>query len=215
MEPPPQFADRVKGILFAPRDEWRRIAAEPASIQSIYSGWIMLLAAIGPVAVLVSTHSLRLAVAEYILWLIITFLLAQVVDALAPTFGGSRDFVASLKLTAYSLTVAWLAGVFNLFGVLGFAPWLVAMAYAFYTLFLGASVLKKASPDRALPFTLVIVLCAFVLGYLASVIVGGMLGTPHSGSGMRAEAAWVEPVTRSSDEDVTCTPSSAGCLPRL
>ena len=215
MEPPPPFADRVRRILLAPREEWPRIAAEPASVQSIYSGWIMLLAAIGPVALLVSTHSLRLAVAEYILWLIITFLLAQVVDALAPTFGGSRDFVASLKLTAYSLTVAWLAGVFNLFGVLGFAPWLVAMAYTFYTLFLGASVLKRASPDRALPFTLTVVLCAFVLGYLASVIVGGMLGRPHSGSGMHAEAAWVEPVTRSSDEDATCAPPGTSCLPRL
>ncbi|MBS0326054.1 MAG: YIP1 family protein [Proteobacteria bacterium] len=190
----------MRRILLEPRSEWQRIAAERSSVQSIYTGWIMLLAAIGPVALLVSKHSLRLAVAEYVLWLIITFVLAQVVDALAPTFGGSRDFVASLKLTAYSLTVAWLAGIFNLFGVLGFAPWLAAMAYAFHTFFLGAPVLKKASPDRALPFTLVIVLCAFVLGYLASVIVGGMLGVPRPGAGMSADTAWVRPVAQTDDD---------------
>lgn len=215
MESPTPFAERVRRILLDPRREWPRIAAERSSIQSLYSGWIMLLAAIGPVALLVSTHSLRLAVAEYVLWLIITFLLAQVVDALAPTFGGKRDFVASLKLTAYSLTIAWLAGVFNLFGVLGLAPWLAAMAYAFYTFFLGVPVLKKATPDRALPFTLVIVLCAFVLGYLAGVIVGGMIGVPHSGSGMNADAAWVRPVTRNGAEDASCAQAGADCLPRL
>lgn len=190
------FADRVRRIVLEPRGEWSRIAAEPSSVQSLYTGWIMLLAAIGPVALLVSRHSLRLAVAEYVLWLIITFLLAQVVDALAPTFGGSRDFVAALKLVAYSLTVAWLAGIFNLLGVLGFAPWLAAMAYSFHTFFLGAPVLKKASADRALPFTLVIVLCAFVLGYLASVIVGGILGVPHAASGMDSQATWARPVMR-------------------
>ncbi|HEX7328693.1 MAG TPA: Yip1 family protein [Casimicrobiaceae bacterium] len=210
-----QFADRVKRIVLEPRGEWPRIAVEPSNIQSLYTGWIMLLAAIGPVALLVSRHSLRLAVAEYVLWLIITFLLAQVVDALAPTFGGSRDFVASLKLVAYSLTVAWLAGIFNLFGALGFAPWLAAMAYSFHTFFLGAPMLKKASADRALPFTLVIVLCAFVLGYLASVVVGGILGVPHAASGMDSQASWVRPVTRTAPEDASCNEAGAACLPRL
>ena len=40
----------------------------------------------------------------------VTFLLALIVDVLAPTFGGTKDFVASLKLVAYSYTAAWVAG---------------------------------------------------------------------------------------------------------
>ncbi|MGH8800969.1 MAG: Yip1 family protein [Casimicrobiaceae bacterium] len=215
MEPSTQFTDRVRRMVLQPRGEWAKIAAERSSVHSIYTGWIMILAAIGPIALLVSTHSLRLAVAEYVLWLIITFLLAQIVDALAPTFGGSRDFVASLKLTAYSLTVAWLAGIFYLFGASGVVLWLIAMVYAFYTFFLGVPVLKKASADRALPFTLVIVLCAFVLGYLANVIVGGMMGIPHAGSRMDANAVWVHPVSHRGREDATCVEVAAGCLPEL
>ena len=79
----------------------------------------MILAAIGPLATLVGfadlgvAWSVRLAVGGYVIALVITFVLAMIVDVLAPSFGGQRDFVAALKLTAYSYTAAWLAGVAN------------------------------------------------------------------------------------------------------
>jgi hypothetical protein len=91
--------DRIKGILLDPRNEWPKIAAEPATVQSLYTGWIMILAAIGPLALLLSMHSIQIAIAQYVLALILTFVLALIVDALAPSFGGTKDFVASLKLT--------------------------------------------------------------------------------------------------------------------
>ncbi len=106
------LVDRVKGILTEPRSEWVKIAAEPSTVQSLYTGWIMILAAIGPIALLISMHSIQIAIAQYVLSLILTFVLALIVDALAPSFGGTKDFIASLKLTAYSYTVAWLAGIF-------------------------------------------------------------------------------------------------------
>ncbi|HET9763909.1 MAG TPA: YIP1 family protein, partial [Casimicrobiaceae bacterium] len=46
--------DRVKTILLSPKDAWPRIAAEPATVQSIYAGYIVILAAIGPLATLIS-----------------------------------------------------------------------------------------------------------------------------------------------------------------
>ncbi|HSQ79746.1 MAG TPA: Yip1 family protein [Casimicrobiaceae bacterium] len=178
------IVDRVKGILLDPRSEWPRIAAEPSTVQSIYTGWVMILAAIGPVALLLSTHSLQWAVAQYVLSLIITFVLALIVDSLAPSFGGTKDFIASLKLTAYSYTAAWLAGIFNLLGMLGGLLGLIATIYAFYTFFLGAPVLKKAAPEKAVPFTLVIVLFGIVLGILAGYVFSGMMMTPHVGGGL-------------------------------
>ncbi len=175
--------DRVKGIIVDPRSEWIKIAAEPATVQSIYTGWIMILAAIGPLALLVATHSLQWALAQYVLSLIVTFVLALIVDSLAPSFGGTKDFVASLKLTAYSYTAAWLAGIFNLLGMLGGLLGLIATIYAFYTFFLGAPVLTKAAPAKALPFTLIVVLCGIVLGILAGYVFSGMTMTPHLGGG--------------------------------
>ena len=124
--------DRLKGILLEPRNEWPKIAAEAATPQSIYTGWVMIFAAIGPLALLltVGVGGIKFAIGAYIMALIITFIPALLVDALAPTFGGTKDFVAALKLSAYSYTAAWIAGIFNLLGMLGTAILLVASIYA-------------------------------------------------------------------------------------
>ena len=179
------LVDRIKGMLVEPRREWVTVAAEPATAQSLYTGWIMILAAVGPIALLLAMHSIQFAVAQYVLSLITTFVLAVIVDALAPTFGGTKDFVASLKLVAYSYTAAWLSGVFLLLGMLGYLLTLIATIYAFYTFVLGAPVLGKSSPAKAIPFTLVVVLCAIVLAFLTSFVFSGMTTmTPRMNSGV-------------------------------
>lgn len=176
--------ERIKGIVMDPRNEWVKIAAEPATAQSLYTGYIMILAAIGPIAVLLAMHSIQFAIAQYVLSLIITFVLALIVDALAPSFGGTKDFVASLKLTAYSYTIAWLAGIFNLLGMLGTVVALAAAIYAFYTFYLGVPVLKKATPEKAVQFTLVIVVCGIVLGLLSGFVFSGMMMSPRVNPGV-------------------------------
>src|SRR2546425_6170695 len=90
--------DRLKGILVDPRTEWPKIAAEPATVQSIYTGWVMIFAAIGPLAVLIvgdGGAGAKFAIGAYIMALIITFMLALIVDALSSAFGGSKDFVSA------------------------------------------------------------------------------------------------------------------------
>jgi hypothetical protein len=179
------LVDRIKGMLVEPRREWVTVAAEPATAQSLYTGWIMILAAVGPIALLLAMHSIQFALAQYVLSLITTFVLAVIVDALAPTFGGTKDFVASLKLVAYSYTAAWLSGVFLLLGMLGYLLTLVATIYAFYTFVLGAPVLGKSSSEKAIPFTLVVVLCAIVLAFLTSFVFSGMTTmAPRMNSGV-------------------------------
>ena len=178
------LVERIKGIVMDPRNEWVKIAAEPATVQSLYTNWIMILAAVGPIAMLVAMHSIQFAIAQYVLSLIITFVLALIVDALAPSFGGTKDIVASLKLTAYSYTIAWLAGIFNLLGMLGSVIALAAAIYAFYTFYLGVPVLKKATPEKAVQFTLVIVVCGIVLGLLSGFVFSGMMMSPRVNPGV-------------------------------
>ena len=38
--------ERVKNILLQPRNEWPKIASETATVQSLYAGYILILAAI-------------------------------------------------------------------------------------------------------------------------------------------------------------------------
>jgi len=180
------LVERIKQVLMDPRKTWVTIATEPASVQGLYTNWIMILAAIGPLALLLSVHSVQLAIALYLRSLIVTFVLALVVDTLAPSFGGTKDFIASLKLVAYSFTVVWLAGIFNLAGMLGELAGLIAIVYTLYTFYLGAPLLNRATPDKTVSFTLVVVLCAIVLFFLARFAFAGLIAAPamHPAVGM-------------------------------
>jgi hypothetical protein len=44
------LVDRIKNILLSPRTEWPKIAGETATVQSLYVGYILVLAAIAPAA---------------------------------------------------------------------------------------------------------------------------------------------------------------------
>lgn len=181
--------DRVKNILLTPKTEWPTIAAEAATVQSIFVNYVLILAAIGPLALAIATGFLgfEFAILRYVIALVITLLLALIVDAIAPAFGGEKNFVQSLKLTAYSLTAAWVAGILLLLPWIGAVIALFALIYSCYTFYLGAPVLKKCTPEKAVGFVVVVIVCGIVLGYvlnrlLLSLVLGGVAGM--SGFGM-------------------------------
>ena len=183
------LVQRVQAIVLEPRSEWPRVATEPATVQSIYTNWVMILAAIGPLTLVLLSMTfgglgfgLRAAVAAYVNSLIAVALLAAVVDVLAPSFGGSKDFMRSLKLVAYSFTPVWVAQIALIVPVLG---WLIVLAgaiYGFYLFFLGAPLLGRCSVDRAIPFTIVAILCAVVLGVIVQRILFAVMGFGPMGS---------------------------------
>jgi hypothetical protein len=185
--------DRVKNMLLTPKTEWPVIAGETTTVQSLYVGYILILAAIGPIAMALRLGlfgmGIGVAVISYIVALIMVYLLAWIVDALAPTFGGEKNFIRSLQLTAYSFTAAWVAGVFHLIPFVGGLLALAAVIYSFYTFYLGAPVLRKCSQEKAAGYTIVIVLCAIVLGAVLSYVLysslmgGGMMGAGTMGLG--------------------------------
>jgi hypothetical protein len=162
-------AERVRNILVDPKGEWPKIAAEPASVQSLYIGYILILAAIGPIAVVLRSVAfgfglgIPVAAAMYVLTLVTTFIVALIVDALAPTFGGEKNLVASLKLVAYSLTAAWIAGIFRVVPYIGGAVGLIAAVYSIYTLYLGVPTIKKSPENKAMGYTVVVLICYILL----------------------------------------------------
>ncbi len=52
------------------------------------------------------------AVVSYVLTLVGVYVLALIIGALAPTFGGTRSPIQALKVAAYSSTAGWVAGIF-------------------------------------------------------------------------------------------------------
>ncbi len=174
---------RVQGVLFRPSQEWDAIAAEPASVQSLFVGYACILAAVQPVARLVGGQvfgvggffGVRIhpslpgmivsAVVGYALALLAVLLFGLIIDALAPNFDGQRDRVQAMKVAVYSSTAGWLAGILLLVPSLGLIAGLCAL-YNVYLLYQGLPRLMKAPPEKAFGYTVVAIVVAIIL-YLA------------------------------------------------
>jgi hypothetical protein len=180
---------RVKGILLSPRTEWPVIAAEPRSARDIYLGYVAPLAAIGAIASFIGTTMIGFtvpmlgtvrvpivaglvsALVYYALTFAMVFLVSVIVDALAPTFGAQKDPLRALKVTAYSFTAGWVAAIVGIIPVLGIVA-LIGALYGLYLLYLGLPVLMKSPPDKSVGYTVVVVICAIVVGILVNVVTG-------------------------------------------
>ena len=103
------------------------------------------------------------------------FILSLIIDALAPSFSGEKNNAQALKVAVYSYTPAWLAGILQIIPMMGLLAILAAF-YGLYLLYLGLPRLMKAPEDKALGYTAVVVICAIVLGVIASVITGLFIG---------------------------------------
>jgi hypothetical protein len=172
---------RAKSILVTPRTEWPVIAAEPDTIRGIYTGYIMVLAAIPAVKLLLTLRYLGvsvlpLAVTTYVLSLVGTFLVALLVDALAPTFGGQKDRVQSLKVVAYAYTAAWVAAVIGIVPGLGLLSALAGLVYGLYLLYLGLPFTMKCPAEKSAGYTAVTVIVAIVVSIALGVIVRSIGG---------------------------------------
>ena len=118
-------------------------------------------------------------VMSYLMALGMVYVMALVVDALAPTFGGRKNFLAAFKLVAYSCTAAFVGGIFNLIpslAVLG----LLAAIYSIYLLYLGLPVLMGNPDDKSPAYTAVVV----VVGIVASLVIGALSAALSPGMGM-------------------------------
>jgi len=177
------LVDRVKGILLSPKEEWPKIGSETATVPSLYSGYIMILAAIGPVAMMIRSiffgffGAIVGAIVMYIVAIGCTYVMALIIDALATTFGGEKNFIQSLKLAAYASTAVWVAGILHLLGGLAGILILIAALYSLYTFYLGITVMKKCPQDKAIPYTLVVLVCGIVLfAIIGSLVTSTMFG---------------------------------------
>ena len=191
--------DRVQSVLLKPKQTWPAIAAEGGDVASIYTGYVMILAAIPAVAGFIGLTlvgvggmggvSYRLPIlsglvqmiVSYLLTLAMVFVLALIVNGLAPTFGGTKDSVRALKLVAYGATASFLGGIFNLIPVLAMLG-VLASLYSIYLIYTGIAVMMRCPPDKAGAYTAVVIVC----GIVASIVIIGVaaLVTPGRGGGL-------------------------------
>jgi hypothetical protein len=188
---------RVKGILLTPRSEWAIIAAEPSSVGSIFTSYVLIMAAIPALIRFISSSvigvsvpflgsyrvdavtGLTLAVVTYVLSLVGVFLVALIVDALAPSFGGQKDKVQALKVVAYSYTASWVAAIIGIVPGLGVIAALAGLGYGLYLLNLGLPFTMKCPPEKSLGYTVVTIIAAIIVGIVLNIVIGQVGGYGH------------------------------------
>ena len=185
---------RVKGILLSPKSEWSVIDGESATVGGLYAGYIAILSAIPPIASFIGYSvfgisipfigtykvpmgsALTSAITQYVLGLVGCYVLALVIDALAPTFAGEKNLIQALKVSAYSATASWLAGIFALIPGLRFLS--ILGLYSLYLLYLGLPTLMKSPKEKAMGYTVVVIICAIVIFWVIALIGGMFISMP-------------------------------------
>lgn len=173
------LVERVKAIIMTPKTEWMTIAVEPGDPQYLFTNYVAILAAIPAVCrflgmsiigvnmPMVGTFrvgivsGLASAIVQYLLTFVVVYVMALIIDALAPTFGGQKSQPDALKLAVYSMTPVWLVGVFSLIPALAILG--ILGLYGLYLFWIGAPILMKTPADKAIAYTAAVGVCTVVL----------------------------------------------------
>ena len=188
------IVDRVKNILITPKTEWDVIAGESTPTQQLILNYVLPLAGIAAIAYFIGicligvsagflgsyrmpiAMGLGLAVWHLVGAVIGVFVLAFIIDALAPSFGGQKNMAQALKVAVYSYTPAWVAGILMIIPLLGFLV-ILASLYGLYLLYLGLPRLMKNPEDKTIGYTVVIVIAAIVVSVIIGIIGSAIAGT--------------------------------------
>ena len=172
---------RVQNILMKPAAEWDVIDGEPATVAGLFTGYACILAAIPAIAILIQLalfghHPLLgvvIGVITYVSSLLAVFIMALIIDALAPSFGAQKSQVQALKLTVYSYTASWVAGILSIVPVLGILAGLAGL-YGLYIMYLGLPKLMKSPPDKTVGYFVVSIVVAIVVNIVIGMIIGAV-----------------------------------------
>ena len=201
------IVERAKNIILKPTDEWNVIAAEPATIGRLFTGYAMPLALIlvaseilfsgllgisaadmmglgGGIMSMGMTAIAGMAVVGFVLSLVTLFVMGTIVKLVSPSFNGTSDKVQAMKLMTYASTPSWVVALVSWIPFLGALLSFAAIAYVVYLIYLGLHPVLGVPKEKIAGFTVVIVLIYLVLALVISGIVVGLLYSTFFGNPM-------------------------------
>jgi hypothetical protein len=181
-----QLIWRVRSILTAPRAEWPVIAREPDRRLPLLTHYVAILAPIPALAGFIGSSliggytpiglGLLAALLGYGFTFVAVLLTAWLINALAPTFEGQKQFTHALKLAVYSYTPVWLAGIFLLVPGLSFLAMLGL--YGVYLLWAGLPLMMQVTSYKALFYAGAVGAFALIVSILFGVAHSTLIGVP-------------------------------------
>ena len=193
------LVERAKNIIVSPKTEWAAVAAETAPDSQLIVGYVIPLAALAAVCGFIGMSligaglgmfgihmsfvwGLALAVYQFVMAIVMVYVLAFIIDALAGNFGAQKGFSQALKVAVYSYTPVWVASVVTIIPLLGILVLLAAL-YAIYVLYLGLQGVMRAPQEKAAGYTAVVVIVGIIVAIVVRVLGGAILSAGTIGMG--------------------------------
>lgn len=183
---------RVINIIIKPKEEWRLIASEKPDTTKLLVGYALILAAIPAIASFIKfgvigvtywgytsrsiAGGIQYGLVQLLSALIGVYILAWIIDLLAPSFDSKKDFGRSLQLAVYSTTPQWLAGILLILGTSMSILVLLIGLYAIYLLAVGMPVLKETPKEKVVGYVVVTIIAMIVLTFVVALIIGAIVG---------------------------------------
>jgi len=191
------IVQRVQSIILKPKEEWVKIKAEPSTVADLFTSYAVILAAIPAVAqflgnILVGRRlpvvglyrwsigrAFGNAVLSYVFALATVYLFALIINELAPNFGSAKNMTSALKLSVYSMTPGWVAGILYIIPGLWILG-ILAGLYGLYVLYLGFDTPMMETPkDKVMSYMGVSIVVVIVLYVVFSLILGGIFAVRY------------------------------------
>jgi len=114
---------------------------------------------------------------QYAMSLGLVWVLALIIDGLAPKFGSEKNFIQSLKLVAYAMTPGWIAGILNILPSLVMLAGLASL-YGLYLLYIGLAPMKNPPAEKQASYFGVSLACAILASILMVKVMTAMRPVP-------------------------------------
>ena len=185
------LVQRVINILTKPKTEWYAVNAEQPNTIKLLFGYAFILALIPTIATFLSfgiigqtvlgitvrsfSTGLSAALVQLSNAVLGVYVLAMVIDMLAPSFDSEKNMGKSLQLAVYSGTAGWVAGILLLIPGLSLISFLAGL-YSIYLFYTGIPVLKKTPQSKVIGYLVLTVICMIVIYGVFSYILEKVFG---------------------------------------
>lgn len=184
------LVERAKNILVSPAKEWEVIKTEQTTVNQLIMSYVLLLAAIPAVAGFIGYTvfgvswglgsfqlpfdlGIKWAIVTYVLSIVGVFIIAYIMDMLAPSFGSTKDLVTSMKVVVYSFTASWIGGIFQIFPALSIIAALAGI-YSLVLLYQGIKIVKQVPQDKLVGYFVTVIIAFIVVYFITGWIVSSL-----------------------------------------